>query len=490
MAEVVENSPPGTFVAHLSVTDRDSGQNGVFDCFLDHAHFALSKLYATEYQIVTTSELDRETDERYDVLIECIDEGDSRLTSTVSLLIAVTDFNDNAPLFDQSLYQVSLSENNPIGLDLLQVRAVDHDTGANSLVSYSVSEEAREYFSVDAESGNIFAAASLDREANPTLRFTVYASDQGTPSLTGNASVLVTLLDVNDEAPVFKPSRYSFSVPENEAVDTVVGHVTAIDKDADENQVEYRIESNHDFKIDASTGVITTARVFDRETVPMYHLSIIARDVMNHELTGSASVTVNIDDTNDNDPVFTFPSLTNNTIQVSNTTPKNYAVSRVFAHDPDIGDNGKIQYRLKPGDHDEFFLLGIEYGILTTARDMSEVKADKIELTILIHDLGQEQRSNIAVLNIELVEPAALKAGELTQDDFLSRDSFTIIVSLAAVSAAVTLMLILVIVLVYKRIQLRKTQYGTYNCRKEAQRIFSHPNATKGSDEGTLTNDT
>ena len=489
-AEVWEDATPGSFVAHFQVTDADSGRNGRFDCFLQHDKFAISEQTRSEYHVVTTADLDRETRDLYELTIECIDRGEQRLTSQEQLQVRIADANDEQPTFEQVRYNVSMHEGNAIGASVTQVRANDDDIAENAVVTYHVAQEASAYFRVDNTSGAIVALKSLDRERDgDVIEFHVFATDAGRPRMTGTATVSVTLLDINDEAPVFEQTSYSFSVDENEAAGALVGQVYAHDADtAAFNSFEFSIETNEEFRISRRSGIISTARVFDRERTPVFRLLVLARDVSKPQLVSSATVTIQVGDVNDNDPVFEFPTTTNNTVQLPRDAPKNYAVTRVHATDLDLGDNGKVRYVIKDGDPQQFFLLGVEYGVLTTARDASELllsyTGDVIQLTIVALDSSDEPRSNVAVLNIELVDAVAGNAGLVTPSTaFLTHSAVTIVVALVAVTTVIAMMIGLVALLVYRKSKKRKRREreGAYNCRTAAMRKWG-PNGDVAAD--------
>lgn len=138
-AEIPESSPIGTFVAHVTVVDQDSGANGRVNCSVSSpTAFGLIQKYATEYQLVTAAVLDRERAAQYGLTIRCQDGGGgggarnaggggggvagrvSRVTQA-SLQVVVLDVNDNAPVFSQTSYQGSIIENNYIGVSVVQV---------------------------------------------------------------------------------------------------------------------------------------------------------------------------------------------------------------------------------------------------------------------------------------------------------------------------------------------------------------------------------
>ena len=125
VSQVSEDSPVGSFVAYMSASDPDAGDNGRVDCALsgsDAATFSLVQKYPSEYQIVTATTLDREQTPEYRLSVKCWDGGSpvSRITEQ-SFRLIVGDVNDNKPVFSQQTYRGSLVENNFIGLSVLQV---------------------------------------------------------------------------------------------------------------------------------------------------------------------------------------------------------------------------------------------------------------------------------------------------------------------------------------------------------------------------------
>jgi len=126
----------GTFVAHVTVIDEDSGRNGQVNCTVltqpaSPPPFQLVHRYPTEYQLITAAILDRELTERYRVTIRCqdggggggnaVDAGKVSRVSEKSLEVLVGDVNDHAPVFSQQTYKASIIENNYIGVSVLQV---------------------------------------------------------------------------------------------------------------------------------------------------------------------------------------------------------------------------------------------------------------------------------------------------------------------------------------------------------------------------------
>nr|XP_014427795.1 protocadherin gamma-A1 [Pelodiscus sinensis] len=187
-SSVREDSPPGTLIALLNIRDEDSGRNGEVTCSIAaNLPFRLQKTLDNYYSLVTDRALDRERVSGYNVTVTATDRGTPPLSSTTSISVQLSDINDNAPIFSQTSYTVSIPENNPSGASVCSVRATDRDWGENARVTYSLLEgEGREAplssaVSINSETGAVYALRSFDYEQLRELRFRVQARDGGSP---------------------------------------------------------------------------------------------------------------------------------------------------------------------------------------------------------------------------------------------------------------------------------------------------------------------
>ncbi|KAG6922279.1 protocadherin alpha 13, partial [Chelydra serpentina] len=246
---VLEDSPPGTVVALVSVSDRDSGDNGKVTCSIPpNLPFQLVPTFKNYYSLVLAEAVDRERVSEYKILVTARDEGAPSLSASSSILVPIADVNDNAPAFPQPVYTVFVKENNPPGAHLFSVSASDPDLRENALVSYSVVERSvgeqqplSSYISVHSESGHIYAVQPFDYEELQVLQFQVSARDAGFPSLCGNVTVQLFVLDENDNAPAVSPpgsgrgSAGPELVPLSAGAGHVVGKIRAVDADSGYN---------------------------------------------------------------------------------------------------------------------------------------------------------------------------------------------------------------------------------------------------------------
>ncbi|XP_038648436.1 protocadherin-18a [Scyliorhinus canicula] len=247
VAAVSEGAPPRTLVAVVRVQDRDSGPNGQVACTLQGAgHFSIQRTGEKNYVIQTNQTLDRERVAQYRLAVIAQDLGAPSLTTVQYLTVHIGDENDNAPQFQRSSYQLSLLENNSPGVFLTLMTATDADSADNSRVTYTILDSSvagssiTTYLTIDPSIGAIYALRAFDREEISSISFTVQARDGGTPQLATNTTVLLTILDQNDNPPaILKPDLHNGSaevtIPTNAGPKYLATTIAAIDKDSGVN---------------------------------------------------------------------------------------------------------------------------------------------------------------------------------------------------------------------------------------------------------------
>ncbi|KAM6981065.1 protocadherin-18b isoform 2-T2 [Aplochiton taeniatus] len=247
VAYVSEGAPVDTFIALVRVDDSDAGLNGDVVCRLHgHGHFRLQKTYEKNYMILTNVSLDREKRSEYSLTVIAEDRGSPSLSTIKHFTVQVLDENDNPPRFEKSRYEVFKSENNPPGAHLTTVTATDPDLGTNGQVTYTVLDSLvhgspiSTYVTIDPSNGAVYALRSFDHEDVSRVAFTVQARDSGNPSLSTNATVLLAVLDVNDNPPVIHAPalrNHSADVPvwKHASPGQLVTVVKATDRDAGAN---------------------------------------------------------------------------------------------------------------------------------------------------------------------------------------------------------------------------------------------------------------
>ena len=449
-AAVSESSDMGTFVAHLTVNDKDDKVNGEFTCTMDSKSFTLAQYSTKEYQIVTKTYLDRENISFYNLTVVCRDKGTPQRSSTHTVGVKILDINDNEPVFTTSHYNFTVIENNHIGKVIGRVTAIDPDYGPNSKLSYSLTSSAS-LFSIGRSTGIITAEYNFNFEHYQKINFNVTAVDGGTPRHSATALVSVYVRDTNDKKPIFSEPYYEFEVYENEPFWTYVGQVHALDSDSNlYNNISYMLvpspEARNLFAISLDKGTIHTRKSLDREETAVYHLSIMASNRGYSGMSSSVPVTVLVKDRNDHTPRFLFPTEENHTVQISPQLPVGYSMAKITARDPDSGLNGAVTYdcinKLPQ------FSLHSDTGTLSVATNLAKYVDKRYELTVTASDNGKPPRTSKMLLeiivNASAPLPAALKGGP-------QGANFVIIVSLSTVCGISILVLLIAIIFTWHK---------------------------------------
>uniref|UniRef100_A0A673C3L4 Protocadherin gamma-C5-like n=1 Tax=Sphaeramia orbicularis TaxID=375764 RepID=A0A673C3L4_9TELE len=307
---VREDSPNGTVVALLSARDLDSGDNGKVILHIPRkSPFSLKPSFSHNYVLVTSGRLDREHVSDYTIEIVATDSGSPPLTSKKSIPVSITDVNDNPPVFTQPFYNVYLKENGVAGSILYSVSASDLDLGENAKISYSILDSkvqdvsVSSYVYINSDNGSIYSMHSFDYEKLKVFQIQVQAKDQGSPSLSTNATVHVFILDQNDNAPaVIYPSSAALGslshqrMPRSAKAGHLVTKVTAVDADSGHNAwISYKLAEATDaslFTVNLYTGEVRTKRAVSEQDDSSQRLLIEIKD--DGEPVQSATVTVSI----------------------------------------------------------------------------------------------------------------------------------------------------------------------------------------------------
>ncbi|XP_073672247.1 protocadherin-16-like [Paramisgurnus dabryanus] len=291
---ISEGAQPGQYVARISVTRPDYGDDAYVNVSLEggDGKFALTTKDNIIYLLCVDKILDREVQDQYEIRVMATDSGTPPLRAESSFTIQVTDVNDNPPMFDQHEYTQVISEVALPGSFVLQVTARDKDQGPNGDVQYSILHNERshsDWFNVDTVTGIITTQTQLDYETDPTPSITVVATDRGRPPLSSTAVVKVILQDINDNEPTFSTKFYNTSIKENAAVGTCFTKVSATDADGGSfGTISYSLGSGpgtvtpSQFTVDKDNGQICTTTSLDRDQGPAsYDFAVTAVDGVN-----------------------------------------------------------------------------------------------------------------------------------------------------------------------------------------------------------------
>nr|XP_014685142.2 protocadherin alpha-13 isoform X5 [Equus asinus] len=353
---IAESRPPETRFPLDGASDADIGVNSALTYRIDpNDYFALDPQnnheQTSSLSLVLRKSLDREEIQEHSLLLTANDGGKPQLTGTVQLLITVLDVNDNAPEFDQFIYKVRVLENALNGTLVIKLNATDPDDGTNGDIIYSfrrpVSPAVLYVFNINPNSGEIRTKGKLDFEEKKLYEIFVEAIDKGNIPMAGHCTILVEVLDINDNAPEVTITSLSLPVREDAQVGTVIALISVFDRDSGANgQVTCSLTSHVPFKLVSTFKnyySLVLDSVLDRESMWAYALVVTAQDGGLPSLSATASVSVEVADVNDNAPAFAQPEYT---VFVKENNPPGSHIFTVSARDADAQENARVSYSL------------------------------------------------------------------------------------------------------------------------------------------------
>uniref|UniRef100_A0A3B3BC21 Protocadherin alpha-8-like n=1 Tax=Oryzias melastigma TaxID=30732 RepID=A0A3B3BC21_ORYME len=305
-ATVREDAAAGTVVALVSILDKDSGENGDVEVRVESkAPFKLETNYKNYYSLSVNGLLDRENVSFYNVTIVANDKGSPPLSSKSVIPIRVSDVNDNAPLFPDSMINIYVKENSAVGAVIKTMTAYDTDTEENGRVKYSLIQSDNKFPSqvnINSETGEIISLKSFDFEKLKTFQFKVQATDSGVPPLSSNVTVNVFVLDENDNSPsILAPysehgSVNSENIPYSAEAGYFVAKIRAVDADSGYNALlSYHLsepKGNNLFRIGTSSGEIRTKRRMSDNDLKSHPLLVLVCDHGEPSLSATVSIEV------------------------------------------------------------------------------------------------------------------------------------------------------------------------------------------------------
>lgn len=318
--------------------------------------------------LTVESPLDYEAQTDYQLLVRATD---AKTTSygEINVDVTVTDINDIAPLFNQSLYLATISEDTPIGTSVVSFKAFDGDSGVNKHLTYRLetlnannNSKISEFFIISQAKSEISVAKKLDYEQNVVHELKLIVTDGGSPPLTGEARVRIVVEDANDNPPRFEQNSYATSISGSAGPGFFVTRVVATDPDDDDvGKLRYSITSGQGkeyFQVDPTSGVLTISRHVGIERGKVYDLGV---EVTDGKSTAQTSVRVVIGDTNDHSPIF-YEEIYR--VNFYENYPPGTFVTMVTATDLDSGNYARITYSIDDLDAAEKFTIDAETGMI------------------------------------------------------------------------------------------------------------------------------
>ncbi|KAM4732916.1 protocadherin gamma-A3-like [Anableps anableps] len=354
--DVSESATPGERFSLPNAVDPDVGINTIKTYRLSPSeHFTIeiqTGSDGTQYvDLVLTKSLDREEKSVHKLILTAVDGGVPVRSGTANIIVRVQDTNDNPPQFDKRTYTINMTENTPVGTLVAKLNATDPDDGLNSEIVYSftlyTSEKTQDVFALNPNTGEIIVKGTIDYEDTKFYEMHIEAKDKGAHPLLGQCKIVVHVTDMNDNFPEITVQSVKNTVPENIPVGTVIALVGISDRDTGDNgKVNISIHEAMPFILNKSSDRPThysliVSEPLDREKVPEYDITLIARDTGIPPLFDNETITVHLLDVNDNAPQFPQSFYT---IRVMENNAPGSLLSSLTAFDPDLHENQYLVY--------------------------------------------------------------------------------------------------------------------------------------------------
>ncbi|XP_069387756.1 protocadherin gamma-A11-like isoform X47 [Paralichthys olivaceus] len=356
--------------------------------------------------LIVSDRIDRE--ELCGEKLSCVMKRDLVLENPLELhpfSLHIQDINDNSPQFNEEIINLEIRESAVKGARFVIEEAHDADVGQNSVQQYSLKKNDNFILAVNGNTLELVLDKELDREKLGDMNLLLTALDGGSPQRSGTVVIHVTVLDANDNAPVFSQAVYKASLPENSPLDTVVVTVSATDADEGVNgDVTYDFghvteDVKKVFSIDRKSGKITVNGAIDFETVTSYDLRIKAKDGLG--LSSYTKVNIDVTDVNDNVPVIYMKSLIN---AVPENVSPGTEVGIINVQDADSDSNQKVRcsiqqnvpFKLVPS-------IKNYYSLVTTGQLDRELVSD-YNITITATDEGSPPLSSSKTVQLSVAD--------------------------------------------------------------------------------------
>ncbi|XP_054573939.1 protocadherin beta-15-like [Eptesicus fuscus] len=413
--KIMESTPPGTAFPLKNAQDLDVGINNVQNYTIyPSSHFHVLTRNGSEGRkypvLVLDKALDREERPELRLTLTAVDGGAPPKSGSALVLIEVLDINDNAPEFVQPLYRVQVPENSALGSLVVTVSARDLDAGINGEVSYSFfygDEEITRTFALSERTGEMTIVRKLDFEKTVSYEVDIKASDGA--GLSGKCTVIIQVVDINDNTPELKVVSLTSSIPEN-SPETTIALFSVQDPDSGENgRMVCSIQEDLPFTLKHSVEnfyKLVTEGPLDREDKAEYNITITVTDMGTPRLKTQHNITLLVSDVNDNAPAFTQTAYT--LFLRENNSPALH-IGSVSATDRDAGANAQVTYSLLPPHDPQLPLASLvsinaDNGHLFALRALDFEALRAFEFGVGATDRGSPALSSQALVRVQVLD--------------------------------------------------------------------------------------
>ncbi|KAM4554632.1 protocadherin alpha-7-like isoform 13-T13 [Odontesthes bonariensis] len=420
LLEISESALPGARFQLKAARDADSGSFSVQQYKLSHnEHFRLEVKDRGEDRktpsLVLQKPLDRESLKTHLLFLTAFDGGKPPRSGNMTIIVNVSDVNDNPPVFSQESYTAQVRENCAVGTTVIQVNATDLDEGLNGEVVYSfdndVDAQTSELFHLNPVNGIITVLRPIDFEESDTYEIDIQASDRGAATLSTEKTVVINIVDVNDNAPQIEVTSFSHALPEDAKPGTTVALISVNDLDSGLNgKVLCYISQELPFTIAPSLQnniySLVTKKVLDREQQSQYEVIIFAKDTGEPSLSSEKSITILVSDVNDNSPKF---SQNPYTFYITENNIPGETILSVTAQDHDDGSNALISYLILRENGREnplasFLNINSEKGDIVALKSFDFETLKTFQFHVVATDSGTPSLSSNVTVNVFILD--------------------------------------------------------------------------------------
>ncbi|XP_027711163.1 protocadherin beta-2-like [Vombatus ursinus] len=414
LLKIPESTTPGTVFLLENARDLDVGNNSLQNYAISpnslfHIQIRESSEGRRYPELVLDEPLDREKQSEVTLTLTAVDGGVPPRSGTAQIRVLVVDINDNAPVFTQFQYEVQIPEDSSVGSKVVTVSATDLDVGNYGDISYIFlypSENIRKTFHLKEKLGELYLKEKVDFESTQSYTINIQATDGG--GLSAECTVVVQVIDLNDNPPELTISSLTSPIPEN-SPETVVAVFGVSDLDSGENgRVVCSIQDDLPFALKSSVEnfyTLVTEGALDRESRAEYNITITVMDLGSPRLKSEYNITVFISDVNDNPPVFSQRAY--KLYLQENNSPALH-IGSVSASDRDSGINAKVIYSLLPPETGElplfsYISINSDNGHLYALRSLDYEAIQAFQFTVRAVDGGSPSLSSQVLVQV-LVE--------------------------------------------------------------------------------------
>ncbi|CDQ76452.1 unnamed protein product [Oncorhynchus mykiss] len=418
--DISESAVPGARFQLNAAHDRDGGIYSIQQYKLSpNDHFRLEVKDRGEDRktptLILQKALDREAIRSHRLLLTAIDGGKPPRSGDMRITVDVLDVNDNTPVFTKEVYSVTLNENAPLDTTVIQMNATDLDEGSNGEIMYSFANDVggrvRKRFDLDCITGEIIVKGVINFEENNSFEIDIQASDKGTAPLTTDKTIIINVIDVNDNAPEIEVTSFSNAIPEDSKPGTTVALISVNDLDSGLNgKVLCSLLEDVPFilipSLQDNMYSVVTKSPLDREKETEYDLTIVAKDAGEPSLSSIKTISVVVSDVNDNSPEF---SLSPYAFYVTENNIPGASVFSVSASDPDMNENALVSYHvLRDGGEENkwasFLNMNSENGNILALKSFDFETLKTFHFQVVATDSGTPLLSTNVTVNVFILD--------------------------------------------------------------------------------------